>query len=284
MTMMSFRVTPTIASAIVVCAIPSFAYGATIHVPADQPTIQAGINAAANGDTVLVAPGTYNEAINFNGKALAIESSDGADVTTITASGLNTSTVIIPNTGGAGQSRLQGLSITGGKGNLSGVGPTIRKGGGVHIIGGDTVILDCRIFENSANNQAGESSATGGGLHISGGSLTMRNCQVLNNTSMGASQGGSGGGVTLSANCVVIDCTFSGNTTSSRGGGVSISGSVTMINSIIHDNHVAGASPVAIGGGIDAVAGTSTIINTRITHNSTSNSSSFPVSAGVNVT
>lgn len=33
------------------------AFATTIHVPADQPTIQAGINAAVNGDTVLVAPG-----------------------------------------------------------------------------------------------------------------------------------------------------------------------------------------------------------------------------------
>ncbi len=41
-----------------------------INVPGDQPTIQAGIIAAMNGDEIVVAPGTYFETINFNGKAI----------------------------------------------------------------------------------------------------------------------------------------------------------------------------------------------------------------------
>lgn len=39
-----------------------------INVPEDQPTIQSGINAATDGDTVLVNKGNYVENINFNGK------------------------------------------------------------------------------------------------------------------------------------------------------------------------------------------------------------------------
>ncbi len=57
--------------------------GTTIHVPADQPTIQAAINAASNGDTVLVSPATYYENINFNGKAITVASTNGPATTII---------------------------------------------------------------------------------------------------------------------------------------------------------------------------------------------------------
>jgi len=58
----------------------------TIHVPADRLTIQAGIDAASAGDTVVVAPNLYFENIDFQGKAITVQSSDGPFKTIIDGS------------------------------------------------------------------------------------------------------------------------------------------------------------------------------------------------------
>lgn len=56
-------------------AIPT-APGATIHVPADQPSIQAAVDAAKPGDLVLVAPGVYREAVKVLTPYLTIRGED----------------------------------------------------------------------------------------------------------------------------------------------------------------------------------------------------------------
>lgn len=73
--------------AVLALATATSALATTIRVPADQPTIQAGIDAAGVGDTVLVASGSYTGAgnwnIDFGGRDIVLRSEEGRDLSII---------------------------------------------------------------------------------------------------------------------------------------------------------------------------------------------------------
>ncbi|MHA2010661.1 MAG: right-handed parallel beta-helix repeat-containing protein, partial [Promethearchaeota archaeon] len=83
-----------------------------INIPADYPTIQQGINAAVNGDTVLVADGVYTGNINFSGKSILILSENGPEFTTIEIG--NSGNPVVSFISGEGRnSILEGFTVTG---------------------------------------------------------------------------------------------------------------------------------------------------------------------------
>ncbi|MDE0483364.1 MAG: right-handed parallel beta-helix repeat-containing protein [Candidatus Poribacteria bacterium] len=194
-------------------------FAATIHVPADQPTIQSGIDAAKDGDTVLVADGIYkgegNVNIDFKGKKIVVKSQNGAETTTISCRWTENTRGFIFQNGETHDSVLDGFSIMNGIHDLGGgiycnnSSPTIKNcviawnraaendrgtgyGGGIYCFNSDAKIIDSIISNNRAE------SAYGGGVYFDGNTIiddvilretsfkpSLLNCTISDNTGSG---------------------------------------------------------------------------------------------------
>ncbi len=215
----------TIAAALSLIAVP-LSQAATIDVPAGQPTIQGAINAASNGDTVLVAPGTYHENINFEGKAITVTSSGGPLVTTVNGSG-NGPVVQFVSGEGSG-SVLSGFTITNG------------GAGGIVVFNAAPMIRGNVITQNVACNW-------GGGIYVNsnlfpGPSAVIEGNQITENVVGNGCSGGGGGGiaVTSTGSTQITGNTISGNSVvaGDDGGGIYLFGVTTPIveNNVITNN------------------------------------------------
>jgi hypothetical protein len=117
-------------AALFVTLFPMLAFATEIKVPADQPTIQDAINASASGDTITVAPGTYQQTLDFVGKDILLRSSGGNSVTTLepTPPGGWNATVISLLSGEGPGAVIEGFTFTnaGPVIVINGASPTIR--------------------------------------------------------------------------------------------------------------------------------------------------------------
>jgi hypothetical protein len=166
----------------------------TIRVPQDQPTIQDGINAASNGDLVLVADNNYYENINFKGKAITVASHfimDG-DTSHINNTIIDGSKSTNPDSGSTvyfvsaedTNSVLTGFTITGGKGTYTTYDIyNDIDGGGIYIWNSGAKIEHNKIINN---HLATADNRYCGGAGIFGlgriGNIVIRGNEISNNS------------------------------------------------------------------------------------------------------
>lgn len=180
----------------------------------DAPTVQAGIDSAAAGDTVLVGPGTYGENISFRGKNIVVRSEFGVAGTTLDGSQEARPVVVFPG-GESQEAILQGFTITGG--NVPG-----GSGGGIYCGGTSSP----RVV---GNRIAGNQAEFGGGMHAGDPTATGDNDNlpapiIETNIFEENIAGSQGGGLRLaSSKASILDNVFRRNrTVVGDGGGIDV--------------------------------------------------------------
>ena len=258
-------------------------FAATIRVPSDQPTIQAGIDGAVDGDTVLVADGTYtgvgNRDIDFKGKAITVTSENGPETCIIDCQGTETE-------------RHRGFYLHKYESeNTAVVGFTVQKGyhsygGAIYCVNASLTISNCIFIENkaicegagicldrSSNTTIADSAFTenaaefGGGIYF----IESNNTTIVNSIFLMNTVEMYGGGMYLDScqDAKISNCTFTRNAARNGGGidtntglGFDDRSSSTITNCTFTEN------TAEFGGGVlISKSNSSTITNCAFTKN-----------------
>jgi parallel beta-helix repeat protein len=274
-----------------VCA--NFAFSEILYVgPGGYPTIQHGLNAAATGDTVLVAPALYYQSILWpNTQSIYLVSEDGPDSTII--DGQNLAPIITMNFPLDSTTIIDGFTISNGTRGIiceNGSSPIIKNnkilgnsGSGIFCFAASPIITGNLISRNKAADGAGiycaksypyampkiiGNTISGDTAWFSGGGILCHegaDATITDNVISCNNAGYSGGGIYC---CIASPVEFKRNTitnnTAESGAGISL----YFCYSTIRENIITGNSATNIGGAIDCSHSSPLITMNTISNNS----------------
>ncbi|MFC1547811.1 FlgD immunoglobulin-like domain containing protein [Candidatus Neomarinimicrobiota bacterium] len=221
-----------------------------INIPADHLTIQTGIDAATEGDTVLVQPGCYVENINFNGRnivvgSLMLTTSDTIYISQTIIDGDSSGSVVTFENGESSSALLCGFTITNGAAQL---------GGGIHCQGANPSLLHLEISGNAAES--------GGGIYATESGLQLNHISIVNNVALGLG----GGMCILGHSYPQMNHLSVSKNRADKGGGIYFwQASTTLANAVV-DHNIASRA----GGGIHLEYRGLTLMNVTIANNTCS--------------
>ncbi len=240
------------------------------HVPVDAPTIQAGIDSAACGDTVEVASATYHEHDIVMKSGITLRSETGlADCVTIDADSLGR-VFYFSNVDSA--ATVAGFTICRGQHSSAGGGVacydsharfincSFQKnvagsghGGAIYVEQGSSVCATTCLFSGNGAGYHGGCIQLSGVTGIGNSSATLTDCIFSGSY---ANSGGGALNISPDCSCTIVGCTFSGNWSSSGGavmvGALSDSATVTVVNSIFWGDCAGSGSEIYIYDGSSA--------------------------------
>ena len=215
----------------------------TIRVPEDYPTIQQAIDTAVvQGDTVLVAAGTYYENLVIEDKSLVLTSyyllthdSSYIAQTIIDGGNLGGSVITVINTGDSSV-LICGFTLQNGTGHIV---ENFSYGGGLYCEYSNLELNNLKVCNNYAGNAGGGIICFHSDLYIDSIEVCNNNCEY-------------GGGIVLSkVNAIIKNSTISNNSTEERGGGIYIIGDDIVSYYVnIYNVEVSNNTSNSNGGGI----------------------------------
>ncbi len=257
--------------------VPGVLRAGTLYVTEDGKagfsTIQAAVDAAVDGDTIVIETGTYtgpgNSDIDLRGKAIMVQGADPENpevvqATVIDCQGSEKSPhrgFTIANCNGA---EIAGLTITNG---------LASAGGAVYCENSTVEMTSCRIIGNATLAGTGTSTSAGGpggGICAMASALVLRACDIRGNTAgqgmdsregRGGSGGDGGGVYAMSSVVYVLDCTVADNTAGAGGsydfgpGRGGHGGGIYCDSLLLEDSRIIGNAAGRGGDGMQAAEG-----------------------------